>query len=293
MYCESCGKKRHNNEKFCTNCGKSYPQEGSNYYSEEKKINNINNQSQSTSDATIILGVISLVFFFIPILSIPLAIASLIIGIKNKQRLSNLLPAVISLIIMALAIIFIVVATKFFYNEIKANINDSIFEKKYYEDYYEDTPSSDSYDISGQQWVGNDNSLLNLNKNNNYIWYQSSTNQDDNFYQGTYEFYTGSEAIKYIANNLQGYGLTEYIQQQNIIASKHSINEYYLIILTCDKVVINGNEQTPDKSMAYYYGYYEKKEEYLDLTDISTEIKAGFTKKDTINTIGIHKKFRF
>lgn len=280
MYCEKCGKKRSQDEFFCIECGNPYP-----------RINNKNNQNKT--DTALILGIISCIFIPFFIISVPLSIASIIIRNKNKQPLSSSIPAIISLIVAIIEIVIVIFGSIYFYNQVKNDPNDDFF-KEYYDDYfYEEDDIDSELNIRGYSYIGDDNSILSLNTNNEYIWYKDKETKNTNFYQGTYKILDGDEAISYIASNLEEYGLTEYNQYQNIISSNHSINQYYLIILNYEKIVIDGIEEQPTTLSSYFYGYYEEEDNYLDLTDISTNKKLGFTKKEAINQIDINKNITF
>lgn len=277
MYCENCGKKRQFNENFCIECGNKY----------------INNECKK-NNTILILGILSCILVPIPIISLPLAIISIVLGVKKKDKGLNLIPAIVSLIIMIIEIITVLVLV-LAYDELKNNIYIEEFENLFEENYYyeENHPTEESFDIKGYDWIGDDNSVLRLNQNLNYIWYQNSTDQSNNYYQGNYEVYNGNEAISYITNSLQAYGITEAEQRKNIANSNHSIQEYYLIILNCETMIINGIEQQPSNKIVYYYGYYESESKYLNLTNIQTKNQVGFTLKITTNTTQIAKKYHF
>lgn len=277
MYCENCGKKQNSNENYCTECGNKYQQ----------PINS--RQSLSKSNISLILGIISDVFIIIPFVAIPLAITSILIVLKNKLPKSNLIPAIISLIFALLEIIFIIMLIIFSTNYKTSSILDLIKQ----EFYQEIEPLIESYDISGQKWVGDDDSLLDLSLDQNFVWYQNQQLQNNNLYQGNYQIYTDYKAISYIAENLSEYGLTRYEQIKNITESNHSINEYYLIILECQKIVIDGIEQTPNNNIIYYYGYYEEEINYLNLTNMATQNKAGFTNMTNSNNPNSGNKYQF
>ena len=66
--------------------------------------------------------------------------------------------------------------------------------------------NSPTYDISNERiaikasklgsWQDQNNQLLIFAEDNNFYWYTSSTTQNDNYYQGTYNYQTGLEALK-------------------------------------------------------------------------------------------------
>lgn len=104
MYCENCGKKIKENDKFCPNCGNSI-----------KKIKEDNK----------VISILGLIFsFFLPVIGIILSIISLIKvsklkkenNIKNKYlglNIASLIIGSIFLIIYIIALIFIIVYFSF------------------------------------------------------------------------------------------------------------------------------------------------------------------------------------
>lgn len=270
MYCQNCGKKQENNEKFCTRCGTKYVEIENSKETSEENLSYHPEQSSSPTNVSLIIGIIALVFFWIPVLSIPLAIISIVTGTKyekeTNQKTAGKVLGIISIILSVIEIILITCLMVFLINWIdESTITEDAIDKfyKYYDEYSKE--SEESFDIRGYSWTGTDQSTLYLNKDKTYIWYQNDNIKSDNFYSGTYEFYTGDNAIIYIADNLKEYSLTEEEQRRLIQSGGYSLKDYYLIILKSDKVVINSEEKTPENNMIYYYGFYEKSQKYLDL----------------------------
>ncbi len=278
MYCSNCGKKQKNDERYCTNCGVEYQKEGD---------NNVK-KSNSQGNISLVMGIIACVFFWIPVLSLPFAIVSIILGNKYKketnEKSAGIILGVISIILSVLEIIILIFATVFFVNWLDEGIDETDPFGNIY-DYVEE--SIESFDIRGYSWTGDDQSTLYLNKDKTYTWYKDDSNHKDNFYIGTYEFYTGNNAIIYIADNLKEYGITEEEQKNLIRNSGYKLKDYYLIILNCSKAVMDGVEQTTTTNTVYYYGFYKEKQQYLDLVNMNTGNYAGFTKKDTLSIIDL------
>ena len=292
VYCSNCGNKLKEKDSYCTNCGakikKEYQEPRKDAMETQSKVTKNNNGNTS-----LVLGVISFLIFWIPYLSIPLAIISIILGKKYKKetglKATGSILGMISLILSIIEIILIVVCMLFFidytnnHKDWEESIEESIIEK--YRDYWDET--EDSFDIKGYSWIGEDSSILYLNKDNSYTWYQSDAIHDDNFYTGNYEVYTGIDAINYITNNLKEYGITEEEQKSLFKNSQYELNDYYLLILNCTKIVINGTEQVPQKQQLIYYGLYDETSKSLALVDINTKKKAIFTLKEKINNIDL------
>lgn len=283
MYCKNCGNKINNNEKYCINCG--------------EKLNKLpKNQLDTNKKISLILSIISFIFLSYPLIAIILSIISIIIGKKYKKATGNNsdgpIIATISLIISSIyiitKIIFIIIFNN--YNEtnnleqILNKYNNNYFE---YNEYYKDEYNNkESFNISGYSWLGIDNSILYLNNNHKYSWYQNDQDHNNNFYAGDYEFYTGEDAINYISINLPEYGLTEEKQRNIIKNNNYEIKDYYILIINCNKSIIDNQEQNLNNTI-YYYGFYNNNLNQLNLTNIQTNSSAQFNLKEKIVQIDI------
>ena len=141
--------------------------------------------------------------------------------------------------------------------------------------------------IKGYSWLADDKSMLYLNIDESYTWYQKDEDHKDNYYEGHYKTYKGEEAINYISSNLKEYGLTDEEQRKIFEDKKIDIDNYYLIIITCEKMIQNGKEETVANNIAYYYGLYTDETKRLELTNLSSKLKIGLTLKEKISNIDI------
>ena len=283
MYCKNCGNKRKNNEKYCPICG-------------EKLTNSTNKKLNDNKTLSLIIGLFSFLFLSYPLIAIILSIISIIIGKKYKKETGNnsdgSIIATISLIISSIyiiaTIIFIIIFNNYnednYLEQILNKYNNNYFE---YNEYYKDEYNNqESFNISGYSWLGIDNSILYLNNNYKYNWYQNDQDHNDNFHTGNYEFYTGEDAINYISINLPEYGLTEEKQRNIIKNNNYKIKDYYILIINCNKSIINNQEQDLNNTI-YYYGFYNKDLNQLHLTNIQTNSSAQFNLKEKIVQIDI------
>lgn len=283
MYCTNCGNQNQAGEKYCTNCG--------------MQLNNQNNMAKNkakTNDVEIIaltLGIISFIFMWLPLIAIPSAIISIVLGRKNKKETGkNSVGSILGIIGLIFSIIEIIVII-FLYVSIQGYINNLFQEiattNNHYEEYYYEDNKTESFDIKGYSWLGTDNSILYLNNNKTYEWYQSDNDHNNNFHSGTYQYYTGINAINYISTNLKEYGLTEEEQRNIITRNNYDLENYYLIILNCNKSIMNNNEQNNINNKIYYYGFYNETYKQLDLINIATNTNAKFNLKNKISKIDI------
>lgn len=292
MYCSNCGNKLKEKDSYCTNCGIKIETENQKY-DQAKQASQTKVTKNNNGNTSLILGIISCIIFWLPYVSIPLAIISIILGKNYKKetgsKATGSILGMISLILSIIEIILIVVCMLFFIDytnnqwDWEESIEESIIEK--YHNYWDET--EESFDIKGYSWIGEDSSVLYLNKDNSYTWYQSDTIHDDNFYTGNYEVYTGIDAINYITDNLKEYGMTEEEQKSIFQNSEYELDDYYLLILNCRKIVINGVEQVPQKPQLIYYGLYDETGKSLALVDINTKKKEMFTLKEKLNSIDL------
>lgn len=288
MYCPNCGNKIKEETTYCTYCGAKLKKESIN-----KEDNKTQSSRNNNSNTPLIIGIIACITFWLPVVSIPLAIISIVTG-KNYQKETGKNTAgpilgITSLVLTIIEIIIIAISMIFFIDFIKEEIENETEEipniEDRYEDYFNDT--KESFDIKGYSWKGSDNSVLYLNKDKSYTWYQDDTTHNDNFYIGTYEFYTGTDAIDYITNNLKEYGITEEEQRRLFQNGQYNLSDYYVIILNCTKMIVNGTEQSPQTSIIPYYGFYDATMKRLGLVNMNTGNKAEFTIQEKLSSIDL------
>ena len=278
MYCQNCGNKISENDIYCSNCGTT--------------INNI--QSQKANSTPLILGILAFIFTWLPFISIPLAVVAISIGTSQKNKdgktTAGIILGIISIILTAIIIIRVVLFAAYFmdhqeeiYDDLQ--IEDLIHEfHKEIDEYYEKTTISD---IKGYSWLTKDNTHLYLNNDNTYIWYKNNSNHEDNFEQGTFKTYKGEEAIKYISTKLKEYGITDEYQRGFFQKGVTELQDYYLLVLNCEKKKIEGQEIADINETSYYYGFYSDSKKSLDLTNLKDKNKISFIQKEKISNIDV------
>lgn len=89
MFCKKCGSKINGNEKFCIGCGNpiNQPVNNNENYMYNNQMNNVNKPKQGKSIASLVLGIISIIFSFsLAIIMLPISIVGLILGISDKSK---------------------------------------------------------------------------------------------------------------------------------------------------------------------------------------------------------------
>lgn len=86
------------------------------------------------------------------------------------------------------------------------------------------------------KWVTADDSMFYFDKDGNFYWYDDYTNKKDNYYDGTYTYKQGKEALKEM-----GYDEKEFIK---VFGEKISEDNVYSLELTPITAYIEGKDQS-------------------------------------------------
>lgn len=259
MYCANCGCKIDKDDKYCYKCG--------------SKINEVKSKVIVNENILLILGILSLVFFLNPFISIPFACASIGIGIYYRKVSGRFSIGFIMGIFSISLTIFLLLSTLL----VMPIFENSTFEEETnIIDKYDDTKDSDkkdNYTIIGYSFSGSDNTVLELNQDGTYKW----SKIDDNTYNlsGKYLIYNGNEAIEYIASKLGDSSISREEQYKYFTDGKYSLDNYYLIVLSSDSNYI------------YLYGFFNESNSSIDLSVVGSNNWVKFTMKDRISNIDI------
>lgn len=118
MFCNKCGAEIKDDNKFCPACGNSLNIENS-----KNEISTINENKTvepkkggGKATASLIIGIITIILFLVPILTLPLAIIGLVLGAtekeKSKKKTAGIITNVIGLLgslILLLAILVMII----------------------------------------------------------------------------------------------------------------------------------------------------------------------------------------
>lgn len=239
MYCIHCGNKVNSTDNFCDKCGTNL--------STNQNINNQQKENKSTN-VSLVLGIIACCLFFIPFISIPLAVIAIIFGIVNRKehKLTGLILGILSIILVAIEIIAIILFTGF--------ITKEIIDGDFLEEIREIIEENTEFEISDNKFILTDNSIIEFNLDGNYYW----TIDELNYNKGSYITYNKTTAYNYAKNNLQGFNSYDY-----------DVDDFYLIVMMPAEIMMNGSI-IKETNTVYYYGEYEKDERTLELYNHNT-----------------------
>lgn len=186
IYCSRCGNKNEQNTKYCSKCGNRLE-----INEIQENINVPIQKKEGLATASLIIGIISLVFSFVlNIFILPLAIIGLILGIVNKIKKGKKFAGIIlNAVAIIVSIIMIIIIIPIFFKEANGVLN-SVYNKLDYmtsDDYISGTWdcknfSSSSSIISDEYIV-----TMELNKDNSFIWNKYGDKENNHLF-GTYTF---------------------------------------------------------------------------------------------------------
>lgn len=130
-----------------------------------------------------------------------------------------------------------------------------------------------------QRWQARDDSLMILNEDGTYYWYQSPTVLDDNYYYGDYNFYKGREGIQVVSQEFPELGITELEQMQIIQNRNEDVENYYVLIQHRTLRMISGEKITDDTNIVYI-GMYDPETKMWDALNCMSANYAVFTLLD-------------
>ena len=273
MYCEKCGSKLKDGDVYCSNCG---------YSKTGVEVN-------KSSNSGLIFGVIAILTIWMPVVSIPCAIVAIVKGRKSNAGVTIL--GIVSLVLSILVTLLICAIVFFSFILVSSrggdvldrvdNIIEKYGDRFEHEDYYHEDTEND-VTLSGNDFRASDGSILMLKNDNYYFWYKDGAMNENNYSRGTYEVYNGFDAVNYIIRHLKSFDIP-YDNPGSFDDEDYDINEFYVLILNCDKNVINGKESEEENST--YYGFYDDGNLKLINVKDKKEISFILSSKSNKNTL--------
>lgn len=132
----------------------------------------------------------------------------------------------------------------------------------------------DSSIITKYDWqASNDGSLITCETNGTFKYYRSAEELTDDYFEGTYEFAMGKDAVKYITTELEAYKITEE-ELERVFDGNESYDEsnFVCLVLNNEKCIMDGENQIETPYQTPYFGFYLEQEDqiYLDIANMNT-----------------------
>lgn len=216
-YCPKCGEENNNEAKFCKSCGKSLDE-----VINQANNNQINNNKESLGTASIVLGIIALIFalfcftLFPIFLTIPLSLVGLILGIVNKVKKGKKFAGIIlNGVAIFVSILFFIIGLIVFATSISTPGNSlynffnrlyNSLERETSDNYVSGIYNCKSFDGTGAK--GDYIVRFELNKDYTFLWAKYGDTKN-NYVKGTYAFtdlhkINNSGDYKYYNINIDG-----------------------------------------------------------------------------------------
>ena len=112
-------------------------------------------------------------------------------------------------------------------------------------------------DITDIDWIHEeDGSYLVFGRGHTFRYYMTADDLDDNYYEGSYELYVGEEAIEFIDDDLEEYGVTEEEIYELIDANReYTAENVVLLYLHYDARMQGGVDTLSGLRDAPYCGF--------------------------------------
>ncbi len=130
--------------------------------------------------------------------------------------------------------------------------------------------------LTGNSWEGTDGSLIDLETDGTYKFYNSSADKSNNYYSGKFEVKNGQEAIDYLVSE---WGFNE--EGQRSVMEKYQVEDqyYYVLIMNHDSCMVDGENILEEPGKVEYFGYYSTYDGHLNFTSLKTMGAMNFYKK--------------
>lgn len=134
-------------------------------------------------------------------------------------------------------------------------------------------------EMANTTWIASDGSEMIFGEKE-MNWYKDEGVHDDNYYTGTYEYYRGKDAVKFITTELSEYGVTEEELDRLFEKNSEQTEENFVVFnLVYSGIVIGGETTVPPRPLVPWYGFILNDGTYLDVVNMNTATYYAFTKK--------------
>ena len=235
--------------------------------------------------AALITSLVSIIFLgFTAGISLILSIIGLIAASKKKQKGKGMaIAGIIISVILCLAAVGMIYVLGRVITEPDLDIDGSstrLGSSRLVDDDDDIDYSDFKREIPDQNWVEtNDESYLTFKSGKQFVYYKDIDVDDDYYYEGSYEIYIGDEAVDYITNDLEDYGVTDE-ELEGLFDRNKKYDEENLIclVLNNETCMIGGENTMKEPVTAPYYGFIlvDGDEVVLDIANMNTGTYFNF-----------------
>ncbi|MCR5529099.1 MAG: zinc-ribbon domain-containing protein [Saccharofermentans sp.] len=298
--CSNCGFDNDDSSKFCVGCGAVLPEAVAPVATPvapapQVKVEAAPSQQvapraaapSKTSGLCIAGFVVSLIS--IPLIGIPAIIGLILsicgLGAANKKNLKGKGFAIAGIVISILAGLFFLLVVGLalmdmddYFDDFGGDLAKEIETRTEYEDLNIERI------IKNENWVlEREGSYLVFESGNRFRYYETYGDDDSSYYEGTYEIYVGRDAIEYVSEDLEEYGVTEEEIEELLAADSDYCEENFVcIVLNNESCMVDGVNTLDEEVMTPYIGNYlvDDDESGLDLTNMNQATHVYFVPED-------------
>lgn len=139
-----------------------------------------------------------------------------------------------------------------------------------------------NYKLKDTEWITSpDPSVLVFEDKQNFCFYRDDDVRDDNYFEGEYDFYIGDDAVDYITEDLEEYGLTKK-EINRFIDDDQPLENFVCLVLHNQSCIVDGEETVDEPYDTPFYGFlYDGGDERsLTLVNMNTANLAEYDEKD-------------
>ena len=130
--------------------------------------------------------------------------------------------------------------------------------------------------LTGNKWRGTDGTLIALDTDGTYKYYNNSEDLNNNYFKGTFVVRSGQDAIDYLVSTQ---GLDEESQRKAMDKYMVKDEHYYVLTLNAEERIVNGKNDLAEKTVTEFFGYYSEKDQHLNFTSFKTLKSMDYYKK--------------
>lgn len=137
--------------------------------------------------------------------------------------------------------------------------------------------------ITDNNWRGEGGSYLVCEEDGTYNYYKTSEDLTNNYYEGTYEFYMGEEAVTYVTEDLSQYSVTRQELEELFMRNEdYDASNFVCLVLNHNTRIMDGENTLEEPTTAPHYGFLLENEGtlYLDVANMNTGNYYLFTGTD-------------
>jgi len=133
--------------------------------------------------------------------------------------------------------------------------------------------------LANTKWnASSDDSQLHFLDDDTFFFYRYRDDYSDSYYEGTYSFYIGQEALTYLTEDLADYGVTLEEWMDTISRNEqYTLENTVCLVIYNTACIVNGENTVTEPYTTPYMGFYLEASNYLDLANMNTAAYAGFT----------------